>query len=113
MNTAEYYKKNPKARAKRLAYQKKFNAKPAERARRVALVKINREKGTYGNGDGMDASHTKKGIVMKKESVNRGSNSDMPGDRRARPMVKIGGSKAAAVSRGQVMALLKNLRRSK
>ncbi len=48
------------------------------------LAKINREAGTYGNGDGKDACHTKKGIVMKKASVNRGSKTDQPGDVRAR-----------------------------
>lgn len=34
--------------------------------------------------NGMDASHTKSGIRYKPSSVNRGSKSDMPGDRRAR-----------------------------
>jgi len=48
------------------------------------LVKVNRDRGTYGNGDGKDASHTKNGVVMKKASVNRGSKSDTAGDKRAR-----------------------------
>lgn len=33
---------------------------------------------------GMDASHTKSGIRYKPSSVNRGSKTDMAGDRRAR-----------------------------
>lgn len=82
--SSEYYKKNPKARSKRLEYQKKYNKRKSELKRRVELNRINREKGTYGNGDGKDASHTKRGIVMKPQSVNRGSKSDSPGDRRAR-----------------------------
>jgi hypothetical protein len=82
--SAKYYASNPEARAKKAAYDKKFNQKPEQRAKRSELVKVNRERGTYGNGDGKDASHTSRGIVMKKASVNRGSKSDSAGDRRAR-----------------------------
>jgi hypothetical protein len=82
--SAAYYKANPESKAKKDAYNKEFNRKPEQRAKRAELVKVNRERGTYGNEDGMDASHTKKGIVMKKASVNRGSKSDSAGDKRAR-----------------------------
>jgi hypothetical protein len=82
--TAKYYKENPEAYEKKLAYQKKYNEKPEQRKKRSELVKINRDKGTYGNGDGLDASHTKNGIKMKKACVNRGSKTDMPGDKKTR-----------------------------
>jgi hypothetical protein len=82
--SAAYYKANPEAKAKKAAYDKKNDATPERRERRAELVKINRDKGTYGNGDGKDWSHTKKGVVMKKASVNRGSKSDSAGDKRAR-----------------------------
>jgi hypothetical protein len=82
--TAKYYKENPEAKAKKNAYQKEYNKKPREVKKRVELNKVNRERGTYGNGDGMDMAHTKNGIVKKKASVNRGSKSDSPGDKRAR-----------------------------
>jgi hypothetical protein len=82
--SAEYYKKNPESYAKKLAYDKQHNAKPEQRAKRAELVKVNRDRKTYGNGDGKDASHTSKGIVMKKASVNRASKTDTAGDRRAR-----------------------------
>jgi hypothetical protein len=82
--TAKYYKENPEAYEKKLAYQKKYNEKPEQRKKRSELVKINRDKGTYGNGDGLDASHTKNGIKMKKASVNRGSKTDAPGDKKTR-----------------------------
>lgn len=82
--SAKYYAANPEARAKKAAYDKKNDATPERRARRAELVKINRDKGTYGNGDGKDWSHTKNGVVMKKASVNRGSKSDSAGDKRAR-----------------------------
>lgn len=82
--TAKYYATHPEARAKKAAYDKRNDARPERRARRAELTKINREKGTAGNGDGKDWSHTKNGMVMKKASVNRGSKSDTAGDRRAR-----------------------------
>lgn len=82
--TAKYYANNPDARKKRLDYQREYNKQDREVKKRVELNKINRQRGTYGNGDGLDASHTKRGIVMKKASINRGSKTAMPGDRRAR-----------------------------
>ena len=82
--TAKFYATHPEARAKKAAYDKKNDARPERRARRAELVKINRDKGTYGNGDGKDWSHTKNGVVLKKASVNRGSKTDSSGDKRAR-----------------------------
>jgi hypothetical protein len=82
--TAKYYANNPDARKKRLEYQREYNKQDREVKKRVELNKVNRQRGTYGNGDNLDASHTKRGIVMKKASVNRGSKTDTPGDRRAR-----------------------------
>ena len=82
--TAKYYKDNPKSKAKKDAYQKEYNKKPEQVKKRVELNKVNRDRGTYGNGDGLDMSHTKNGIVKKKASVNRGSKKDAPGDVRAR-----------------------------
>lgn len=69
--TAKYYKDNDDARKKKNEYQKKFNKKPEQVKKRVELNKHNREKGTYGNGDGMDASHMKGTIVFEKASRNR------------------------------------------
>jgi len=82
--TAKYYKENPKAKAKKDEYQKEYNKKPEQVKKRVELNKVNRDRGTYGNGDGLDMAHTKNGIVKKKASVNRGSNKDSAGDKRAR-----------------------------
>ncbi|MGL4582303.1 MAG: hypothetical protein ACRCVU_04895 [Flavobacterium sp.] len=83
--TAEFYAKNPKSKAKKAAYDKKFNAKPEQRKKRSEL-KVHNERADRRGVDrtGKDASHTKNGIVYKKSSVNRGSKSDSPGDRRAR-----------------------------
>jgi hypothetical protein len=82
--TAKYYANNPDAKKKRLEYQREYNKQDREVSKRVELNKVNRQRGTYGNGDNLDASHTKRGIVMKKASINRGSKTAMPGDRRAR-----------------------------
>lgn len=70
--TSKYYASNPKAREKRLEYQKKLNKKPDQVKYRTELNQANRKAGTYGNGDGMDMSHTKKGTLVKeKASINR------------------------------------------
>jgi hypothetical protein len=82
--SAKYYNSNPKAKAKKDKYAEEFNKNPEQVKKRTELNKINRENGTYGNGDKLDASHTKKGIKLKPQSVNRGSSDDMPGDKRAR-----------------------------
>lgn len=82
--TATYYKENPEARKKRNEYQKQYNKSDKQVAKRVELNRENRRRGTYGNGDGMDLSHTKRGFVMKKASENRGDTNDMSGDKKSR-----------------------------
>ena len=72
--TYEYYKKNPKARKKRLTQQKKYNKTPKGLAIRVKANKLNRKLGTYGNRDGMDAAHYKGSKTKgrkQKPSINR------------------------------------------
>ena len=56
-STAEYYRKNPEARKKRLEQQKKYNKGKNCLKIRVNANKLNRKLGTYGNGDGKDAAH--------------------------------------------------------
>ena len=56
-STAEYYRKNPKARKKRLTQQKKYNKTKEGLKIRVNANRLNRKLGTYGNGDGKDAAH--------------------------------------------------------
>ena len=57
--TAEFYRKNPKARKKRLSQQKAYNKTDKGLKIRVNANKLNRKLGTYGNGDGKDAAHYK------------------------------------------------------
>ena len=56
--TSTYYKNNPKARSKRNKQQARYNKTEKGLKIRVAANKLNRKLGTYGNGDGKDASHT-------------------------------------------------------
>ena len=65
-------------------YDKKFNKKPFQRKKRAELNRYNRKKGTYGNGDGLDASHKGGKIVgFESEKKNRGraEKSRLPGKR--------------------------------
>ena len=55
--TSEYYKSNPEAKAKRLKQQKRYNKTKKGLALRVNANRLNRQLGTYGNGDGRDAAH--------------------------------------------------------
>ena len=74
MSTSDYYKKNPKARKKRLEYQKKYNARPAEKSKRAELARERRKRGVMGKG-GDDMSHTKSGkMVPESRSKNRARN---------------------------------------
>ena len=71
-STSEYYKDNPEARERRQKQQAEYNKTNNGLKIRTAANKLNRKLGTYGNGDGMDASHTgpNKGKLENK-SANR------------------------------------------
>ena len=73
VKTSEYYKSNPKAKAKRLKQQAKLNSTKKETKRRVALNKANRSMGRVG--DGKDISHKKDGsVTLEKAQINRARN---------------------------------------
>jgi hypothetical protein len=57
-STSDYYKKNPAARRRRLKQQAKYNKTKDGLKIRTEANQLNRKLGTYGNGDGKDASHT-------------------------------------------------------
>ena len=74
--TAEYYRSNPKAKARRLKQQKKYNKTKKGLALRVNANRLNRQLGTYGNGDGKDAAHYKGSTTkgrLQSPSTNRKS----------------------------------------
>lgn len=85
--SAKYYQTHPEARERKKSYDSKFEKSPSQMAKRRELARHNAEHDKkYGAASrkGMDASHTKSGIRYKPSSVNRGSKTDMAGDRRAR-----------------------------
>ena len=70
-----HYAGNRRSLMLKRAYQRRYNKKPKEIARRTELKRINRRKGTDGNGDGLDVSHRKDGSTfMEKASRNRARN---------------------------------------
>tara|TARA_R100000734_G_scaffold19006_1_gene17466 strand:- start:1557 stop:1805 length:249 start_codon:yes stop_codon:yes gene_type:complete len=72
VNTSSYYKSNPRAKRRRLKQQARYNKTQKGLKIRTAANKLNRKLGTYGNGDGKDASHTGLGKgKTEKASTNR------------------------------------------
>ena len=69
-SSMDYYRENPESYKKKLDSQKEINKRPEERKRRSELVKENRKRGTYGNGDGKDYDHAVGRMVNA--STNRG-----------------------------------------
>jgi hypothetical protein len=60
---------------KKLAYDKEYQASEERKDYRVELNRENRKRKTYGNGDGKDVSHTKRGgLVLEKSKTNRARN---------------------------------------
>lgn len=85
MTSTEYYRTHPSARRRKAKKDAEINKRPEQKAKRAALNRYNRRKGTYGNGDGMDAAHKGNKIVgFQPQSKNRGSKTASRGDRRAR-----------------------------
>lgn len=83
--TQKYYDKNPSARAKKKAYDKSYGKKKKNKDKRVELNRINRQAGTYGNGDGKDYDHAVGRFVSAKTNRGRNStNGGTKGDIRAR-----------------------------
>ena len=75
-STAEYYRNNEAARKRRLEQQKRYQKTPKGRAIKDNANRLNRKLGTYGNGDGLDASHYKGSTTegrLQKASTNRRS----------------------------------------
>lgn len=85
--SAKYYQEHPLARERKKRYDSKFEKSPSQMAKRRELAKKNAEHDRkFGSASrkGKDLSHTKNGLRYKPSSVNRGSKTDMAGDRRAR-----------------------------
>jgi len=73
--SSKYYQSNPKAKAKKQAYNTQYNKSESRKKYRAMLQAINRKKGTHGNHDNYDESHTKSGKTVKEHySKNRARN---------------------------------------
>lgn len=71
--SALFYQNNPSSKKKKKDYDTEFNKDPKQKKKRAILLAINRDKGTNGNGDGLDESHiNKKETRPQKQSKNRG-----------------------------------------
>ena len=83
--SAKFYRDNPQARKKKASTDKEINSRPEQKKKRRESGRA-RTKAKASGKDvrGKDMSHTKKGIIMKNTSANRGSKSDSAGDKRAR-----------------------------
>ena len=72
--SAKYYAKNPRAAAKKAAYQRKLNKRKDVKAASEARWAERRRRGIAGKG-GSDLSHTTKGtMVLESRSKNRARN---------------------------------------
>lgn len=72
--TAKYYRENPEAYKRKLAYDRKYGASKSERDDRAEHNKERRRRGVYGKG-GADMSRTRNGgFVAENPSTNRARN---------------------------------------
>jgi hypothetical protein len=70
--SAKYYQENPESKKKKDAYNTEYHSTSDRKKYRAALQALNREKGTHGNGDGMDEAHVSKTKTKKQsQSKNR------------------------------------------
>lgn len=73
-STADFYASNPEAYKKKLAYDKKRNARPDRKEYRAELARERRARGIMGKG-GSDVSHTAGGgFKLEDPSKNRARN---------------------------------------
>ena len=69
--TQKFYDKNPAANKRRLKQQSAYQKTKKGEELKIAANAANKELGTYGNGDNLDASHTKNGIRLASKKANR------------------------------------------
>jgi hypothetical protein len=85
--TAAHYKKNKASYKKKLAYDKKYNARPDKKKYRRELAVERRRRGMMGKG-GSDVSHKKGGgYTMENASKNRARNGSKMGRKKSAPRI--------------------------
>lgn len=81
--SAEYYRKNPKARKKKAKKDKEINSRPEQKKKRRELAKKRYHDKKKGKKiDGLDYDHGSGRYVSP--SKNRGKKKGTPGDKKAR-----------------------------
>ena len=66
---------SPSSIERKRKYDKEYHQTEERKEYRAKLNKANRDAGTYGNGDGKDMSHTKKGkFKLELSRINRARN---------------------------------------
>lgn len=76
-STMDYYKKNPKAYAKKKEYELERQKDPKIKRKRNEIAKAKRARGLEGKMGNRDMSHTKDGrLVVEHRSKNRARNGE-------------------------------------
>jgi hypothetical protein len=72
-NTQKFYDNNPKAKAKKLAYDKAYQIKNKKKGnkKKAECTAFRRANNTYGDGSEMDCSHRRGSLVMENRRTNR------------------------------------------
>lgn len=72
-DTQKFYDSNPKAKARKLAYDKAYQIKNRKKVNKnkAECTAFRRANGTYGDGSEMDCSHKKGSLVMENRRTNR------------------------------------------
>lgn len=66
--STKYFRSNPKALAKKRAWQRKENKKKKKKRYRAFLNKMRRKAGRYGKRDGMDYDHDEGRFIKAKRN---------------------------------------------
>jgi hypothetical protein len=87
--SAKFYQKNKAARDKKKRYDSKFQKSDKQVKKRVEANRYNRQNGTYGNGDGKDASHNGGKVTgLESQKTNRGKSNKNLKSRKAKRNTK-------------------------
>lgn len=70
----KYFDENPKAKEKKDEYNTKYHQTKERKKYRAFLNKVNRKKGTYGNGDGLDYDHDEKKLIPQSKNRSKKKN---------------------------------------
>ena len=64
----KYFDENPEAKEKKNKYNTKYHQTKERKKYRAFLNKVNRKKGTYGNGDELDYDHDEKRMMSRSKN---------------------------------------------